>query len=88
MDNAKFWESINQIIDNGFQPDDLNKLEISGELFFRRKLIFKRFSPAEQFGCAAGGSTHVIATILSGAKAPSNIFSENISDFKREVNKF
>ncbi|MDE6409522.1 MAG: hypothetical protein K2K81_04680, partial [Muribaculaceae bacterium] len=80
-----FWGSITKIITDGFSSEGLNQLEIYGELFIRRKLIFKRFSQAEQFGCAEGGSTHVIATILSGTETPSDFFSENISDFKREV---
>jgi hypothetical protein len=48
-------------------------------------LVCQRFSPQEQHGCAAGGTTNVIASLLAGAEAGSN--SQNtqaLSDYQRE----
>ena len=85
MDNIDFWKSVNQIITDGFTENGNEILEHYGELFCNRRLIFKRFSPQEQHGCAAGGPIHVIATILAGAEAPSNSIPEGLSDIKREL---
>lgn len=85
MDNESFWRSIHEIIDNGFSEEDIEKLENYGELFCNGRLLFKRFSPQEQHGCAAGGTTHVIASILAGAEAPADCFPKEITGFKREL---
>ena len=81
--NAEFWSRVNEIISSGFNEDGLDELERYGELFSRGRLLFKRFSPQEQSGCAAGGSTHVVATILAGTKTPSDCQSEGVSDLIR-----
>ena len=36
----------------------------------------------EQYGCSTGGTTHVIATILAGAKVDTDTFTPGITDFK------
>ncbi|MDE7413457.1 MAG: hypothetical protein K2N05_06680 [Muribaculaceae bacterium] len=84
MDNESFWKTINDIISDGFSKEGIEKLEYYGELFCNGKLIFKRFSPQEQYGCTKGGTSHVIATILAGAETPSDCFAEGISNIKRE----
>lgn len=68
MNNADFWTEIKSIIKRGFDTKGLQKLDYYAELFVRGKLVFKRFSPTEQYGCTKGGSTNVIATLLAGAK--------------------
>ena len=48
-------------------------------------MVYQRFSPQEQHGCAEGGTTNVIASLLAGAEAGSN--SQNpsaLSDYQRE----
>lgn len=85
MDNQDFWEDVNRIADNGFTPEGLQKLDYYADLYISGKLLFKRFSPQEQHGCAAGGSSHVIATILAGTEAPADPRNVRLSDFKREL---
>ena len=72
MNNADFWKSINVIIADGFTPEGLQKMDYYAELFINGRLVYKRFSPFEQHGCATGGATHVIASILAGADAAAN----------------
>ena len=72
MNNADFWEDIKSIIANGFTPEGLQRLEHYAELFIIGRLVYKRFSPFEQHGCAVGGATHVIASLLAGADAAAN----------------
>ena len=72
MLNNDFWHSIKQIIDNGFDAEGLSKLESYAEKFISNKLVYERFSPFEQHGCATGGTTHVIATLLAGAEIEAN----------------
>ena len=67
MNNTDFWASIDGIIAVGFVPEGLTKLERYAEQFISGKLVYKRFSPFEQLGCAAGGCNHVIASLLAGA---------------------
>ena len=67
----------------GFTADGLQQLDRYAELFISEKLVYKRFSPLEQYGCAAGGTTHVIATLLAGAEVDADSFAPGISDFKR-----
>lgn len=81
--NADFWTSIAHIIEKGFIADGLQQLDRYAELFISEKLVYKRFSPLEQYGCAAGGTTHVIATLLAGAEVDADTFAPGISDFKR-----
>ena len=81
--HADFWVSIESIINDGFTPEGLQKLDRYAEQFIGRELVYKRFSPLEQYGCSAGGTTHVIATILAGAKTNADTFTSGISDFKR-----
>lgn len=72
MNNADFWKSINVIIADGFTPEGLRKLDYYAELFINGRLVYKRFSPFEQHGCATGGATNVIASLLAGADAAAN----------------
>ena len=85
MNNADFWASIRAIIDEGFTPKCLLKLDGYAEQFISGKLVYQRFSPQEQYGCSAGGTTNVIASLLAGAEAGSD--SENqaaFGDYQRE----
>ncbi len=72
MNTADFWNDIKGIISNGFDAEGLQKLDYYAELFVRGKFVYKRFSPKEQYGCAKGGSTNVIATLLAGAKSQAD----------------
>ena len=81
--NADFWTSIESIINDGFTSEGLQKLDRYAEQFISRELVYKRFSPLEQHGCSTGGTTHVIATLLAGAKIDADTFASGISDFKR-----
>ena len=48
-------------------------------------MVYQRFSPQEQHGCAAGGATNVIASLLAGAEAGSDSQdSSALSDYQRE----
>lgn len=85
LSNEDFWEDIDKIISDNFSPDGLETLDYYADLFISGKWIFKRFSSQEQYGCAAGGASHVIATILAGAKNSTNPQNEFLSDFKREL---
>ena len=62
MNNADFWASIRAIIAEGFTPEGLLKLDGYAEQFISGKLVYQRFSPQEQHGCSAGGTTNVIAS--------------------------
>ena len=83
INNADFWTSVKHIIDGGYTSEGLQKLDRYAEQFIGRELVYKRFSPLEQHGCATGGTTHVIATILAGAEIEANSFTPGLSDFKR-----
>ena len=83
INNADFWASVKLIIREGFTPEGLQKLDRYAEQFISMELVYKRFSPFEQYGCTAGGTTHVIATILAGAEADPDTFTTGISDFER-----
>ena len=85
MNNVDFWASIRSIIAEGFTPEGLLKLENYAEDFISGRLVYQRFSPHEQHGCAAGGATNVIASLLAGAETGTD--SENqaaLSDYQRE----
>ena len=84
MTNSIFWNRIQHIIDEDFSSDGLAILEHYAEQFIERKLVYKRFSSCEQYGCAAGGVTNVIATILAGANDRTNPTHSFAGDFKRK----
>lgn len=84
MNNSDFWVSINAVISEGFTPDGLIKLDRYAEQFISGQLIYKRFSPIEQHGCSAGGSCHVIASLLAGTETETDQGIEGISGFERE----
>lgn len=88
MTNADFWSSINKIIEDGFTIEGLQTMDYYAELFDTRRLVYKRFSPSEQYGCSKGGTTHVIASLLAAAKAGSNSGIEaGIDDFKTQIKR-
>jgi hypothetical protein len=85
MNNADFWKSVSDIIAEGFTPEGLHILDYYAELFISGRIVYQRFSPLEQRGCAAGGETHVIASLLAGAEDCSDTdVEETLSEFKRE----
>ena len=85
MNNADFWASMRTIIAEGFMPEGLLKLDSYAEQFISGKLVYQRFSPQEQHGCATGGTTNVIASLLAGAEAgPDSKDSPSLNDYKRE----
>ena len=85
MNNADFWASIHSIIAEGFTSEGLLKLDCYAEQFISGKLVYQRFSPQEQHGCATGGVTNVIASLLAGAEAGSDSQdSSTLSDYQRE----
>ena len=69
MNSADFWTSVRSIIAEGFTSEGLLKLNHYAEEFISGRLVYQRFSPREQHGCAAGGTTNVIASLLAGAEA-------------------
>lgn len=85
ISNEDFWEEIDHIIRDEFSPEGLETLDYYANLFLSGKCIFNRFSPQEQYGCTAGGPSHVVASILSGAKIEADSADEKLSDFKREL---
>lgn len=84
MTNEDFWNSINEIINDGFTSEGLTKLEEYAEEFSTGEIVYKRFSPQEQFGCIEGGSIHVIASLLAGAEISADQLSAPEGSFKRE----
>ena len=84
MSNADFWVSIDGIIADGFTPEGLKQLECYAEQFISGKLVYKRFSPFEQHGCAEGGSNHVIASLLAGASIDASSLTAPEGSFQRE----
>ena len=85
MNNADFWASIRSIIAEGFTPEGLLKLDGYAAQFISGKLVYQRFSPQEQHGCATGGTTNVIASLLAGAEAGSDSKdSQTFGNYKRE----
>ncbi len=86
MNNNSFWASVRNIIDDGFTSEGVDKLERYAELFSTGQCLFKRLSPEEQHGCSAGGSTHVVATILAGAENRADKpDKECLRNFKSEL---
>ena len=85
MNNADFWASIHTIIAEDFTSEGLLKLDSYAEQFISGRLVYQRFSPQEQHGCAAGGTTNVIASLLAGAETgPNSQDSQALSDYQRE----
>ena len=84
MDNKDFWNDISSIIDEDFSTEGLSKLENYAEQFVSGKLVYKRFSQAEQHGCAMGGRSHVIASLLAGADIATNCSIQQTLEFKEE----
>ena len=84
MTNEDFWTSIQGIIANDFMPEDLALLDRYAEQFISGRIVYKRFSPSEQYGCATGGATHVIASLLAAASFRASGIIPPISDFKIE----
>ena len=87
MSNSIFWNDIQQIIDEGFSSNGLNKLELYAEQFINQQLVYKRFSSFEQHGCAAGGVANVVATLLAGADAGTDHADSFSNDFKGECKR-
>lgn len=86
MVSSNIWSEIKQIIESGFTSDGLNQLENYAEQFDEGKILYKRFSQAEQHGCSAGGCTHVIATLLSGSENSTSGYVEGgFPDLKTEL---
>jgi hypothetical protein len=85
MNNADFWASVRTVISEGFTPEGLHKLDTYAAEFISGRLVYQRFSPQEQHGCAAGGNANVIASLLAGAEAGSDCQnSPTLSDYERE----
>ena len=85
MNNADFWASVHKIITEGFTSEGLKKLDNYALQFISGRLVYQRFSPQEQHGCSAGGTTNVIASLLSGAETGSDSQdSSALSDYQRE----
>ena len=85
MSNADFWASMRNIITAGFTPEGLLKLDGYAEQFISGTLVYQRFSPQEQYGCSAGGTTNVIASLLAGAEAGTDLQNQGaLSDYQRE----
>ena len=85
MNNADFWASIRSVITEGFTPEGLLKLDRYAEQFISGRLVYQRFSPQEQHGCATGGATNVIASLLAGAEVSTDRGGQTtFSDFQRE----
>ena len=84
MNNQDFWHSIHSIIDEGFTANGLSKLESYAEQFITQRLVYKRFSSAEQYGCSMGGATHVIASLLAGAETAADRGISQELTFKEE----
>ena len=85
MNNADFWAYVREIIAGGFTPDGLHKLDTYAEQFISGRLVYQRFSPREQRGCAAGGEANVIASLLAGAEdSADSDATQALSDIERE----
>ena len=86
MTNAGFWKQVNSIINGGFTSEGLQILDYYAELFINGRFEYKRFSPFEQHGCAAGGAKHVVATLIAAAKnATDKGIAPYGDNFKGEV---
>ena len=61
------------------------KLESHAGQFITQRLVYKRFSSAEQYGCSTGGATHVIASLLAGAETAADRGVSQELTFKEEM---
>lgn len=85
MNNADFWASVRTIIAEGFTPEGLLKLDTYAEQFISGRLVYQRFSPREQYGCAAGGEANVIASLLAGAEnRADSVTQTTLGEFESE----
>ena len=84
MTNSDFWNSIDGIVRDNFTPEGLSKLDTYAADFISGKLVYQRFSPQEQHGCATGGYAHVVASLIAGAKTGADSIATEFSDFKRQ----
>ena len=84
MTNHDFWISISDIINEGFTSEGLAKLDDYAEQFSTGKILYKRFSPSEQYGCCEGGRIHVITSLLAGAEVGTDQLTTPEHSFKRE----
>ena len=85
MNNADFWGSVSNIISEGFTPEGLQKLNSYAEQFISGRIVYQRFSSREQHGCAAGGETNVIASILAAAEDRTDSdAAKTLSEYQRE----
>ena len=82
MTNHDFWMSISDIINEGFTSEGLAKLDDYAEQLSTGKILYKRFSPSEQYGCREGGRIHVIASLLAGAEVGTDQLSAPEGSFK------
>lgn len=87
MESKAFWDDILSVIDDGFLPNGLQKLERYAEQFISGRLVYKRFSPSEQRGCSAGGFTHVVASLLAGASVRASGEVQEPLIFKEECER-
>lgn len=85
--NKDFWDNVQSIIREDFPPRSLETLDYYADLFISGKCIFNRFSPQEQHGCSAGGSSHVVATIIAGAETEPDPNDAILPDFKKELKR-
>ncbi len=82
MNSSQFWASISSIIKDGFDKEGMITPEQYAIQFINRQLLFKRYTPFEQHGCAAGGGFHVVASILAGAETPADKIIAPTDSFK------
>ena len=88
MNSADFWASVRTVIAEGFTPEGLQKLDTYAAEFISGRLVYQRFSPQEQHGCAAGGHANVVASLLAGAEAGADSESASArSDYERECQR-
>ena len=83
MTNDEFWHSVAEIVEDDFSNEGLAKLDEYAEWFISGRLVYKRFSPSEQHGCAEGGASHVIASLLAGAEIGADSSIEAIPSYSR-----
>ena len=88
MNSSDFWASVRAVIAEGFTPEGLQKLDTYAEQFISGRLVYQRFSPQEQHGCAAGGHANVVASLLAGAEIGADSDAqETLSEFERDCQR-
>ena len=88
MNSADFWASVRTVIAEGFTPEGLQKLDTYAEQFISGRLVYQRFSPREQYGCATGGEANVIASLLAGAEDRTDSDAQaTLSEFERDCQR-